>query len=266
MFNLHNISLSMICKILICVILILTIITTICIIKIYDEKENSKNIIQELNTVIDSKTNEINGLHSKMTDIDKNINQLKNENTELKQQITDYKTTLTEYEKSISEYQTKISEYETKISKYESTRNIGTQNASNNTSKNNVGYFKSWTDYKVLNRNSTQWKIQSKAYTDKNGLRKIGDYYLCAIGTGWDIKLGEKAKVYLSTGNSFLIIMCDIKDDMHTDSKTHTYTTKNKCMVEFYVEESALPRSVRSSGSVSSISYFSGRVTSIEKI
>ena len=131
---------------------------------------------------------------------------------------------------------------------------------------NGFGSFKSWTNYKVLNKNSTQWYIQKKAYTDSNGLRKIDDFYLCAIGTGWGIKLGEKAVVHLSTGISFNIIMCDIKADRHTDSITHTYTVKNGCVVEFYVEESKLHKSVRIHGTVSKLDMFSGDVVSIDKI
>ena len=128
------------------------------------------------------------------------------------------------------------------------------------------GIFKSWTNYRVLNRNSKQWQIQKQAYTDENGLRKIDEYYLCAIGTGWGIKLGEKAVIHLSNGNSFSIIMCDVKDDRHTDSTTHTYTKRNGCVVEFYVEESKLLRSVRIHGTVSKIDFFNASVVNIEKL
>jgi hypothetical protein len=128
------------------------------------------------------------------------------------------------------------------------------------------GIFKSWTNYKVLNRNSKQWQIQKQAYTDENGLRKIDEYYLCAIGTGWGIKLGEKAIIHLSNGNSFNIIMCDIKDDRHTDSATHTYTKRNGCVVEFYVEESKLLRSAKIHGTISKIDFFNASVVNIEKL
>ena len=47
----------------------------------------------------------------------------------------------------------------------------------------NFGAFKSYTDYRCLSRSSAQWKLQEQAYTDENGLRKIGDAYLVALGS-----------------------------------------------------------------------------------
>lgn len=128
----------------------------------------------------------------------------------------------------------------------------------------NFGAFKSYTDYRCLSRSSAQWKLQEQAYTDKNGLRKIDDAYLVALGSYYGTKLGVRYTVTLSTGNQFDIILCDCKDDRHTN-KTHQYTTASGCVLEFYVETEKMPKKVRQLGSISAIEEFKGNVVSIEK-
>lgn len=128
----------------------------------------------------------------------------------------------------------------------------------------NFGAFKSYTDYRCLSRSSAQWKLQEQAYTDENGLRKIGDAYLVALGSYYGTKLGVRYTVTLSTGNQFDIILCDCKDDRHTN-KTHQYTAASCCVLEFYVETEKMPKKVRQLGSISAIEEFKGNVISIEK-
>lgn len=128
----------------------------------------------------------------------------------------------------------------------------------------NFGAFKSYTDYRYLSRSSAQWKLQEQAYTDENGLRKIGDAYLVALGSYYGTKLGVRYTVTLSTGNQFDIILCDSKDDRHTN-ETHQYTTASGCVLEFYVETEKMPKKVRQLGSISAIEEFKGNVVSIEK-
>ena len=128
----------------------------------------------------------------------------------------------------------------------------------------NFGAFKSYTDYRCLSRSSAQWKLQEQAYTDENGLRKIGDAYLVALGSYYGIKLGVRYTVTLSTGSQFDIILCDCKDDRHTN-KTHQYTIASGCVLEFYVETEKMPKKVRQLGSISAIEGFKGNVVSIEK-
>ena len=128
----------------------------------------------------------------------------------------------------------------------------------------NFGAFKSYTDYRCLSRSSAQWKLQEQAYTDENGLRKIGDAYLVALGSYYGTKLGVRYTVTLSTGNQFDIILCDCKDDRHTD-KTHQYTTASGCVLEFYVETEKMPKKVCQLGNISAIEDFKGNVVSIEK-
>lgn len=128
--------------------------------------------------------------------------------------------------------------------------------------KTNFGIFKSYTDYKCLSKSSKQWQLQEKAYTDENGLRKIGDAYLVALGSYYGTTLGTEYTVTLSNGSVFEIILCDCKKDIHTDSKNR-YTIANGCVIEFYVDSSTLPSRVRTMGTISAIPFFSGSVVSI---
>ena len=127
------------------------------------------------------------------------------------------------------------------------------------------GVFKSYTDYQCLAKNSTQWDIQEQAYTDENGLRKIGDAYLVALGSYYGTTLGTRYEVTLSNGNTFQIILCDCKKDIHTDSKNKA-TMSDGSILEFYVDTSSLPKSVKRSGTISSIDFFSSGVASIVPI
>lgn len=125
--------------------------------------------------------------------------------------------------------------------------------------------FKSFTYYTSLNRSSTQWRLQTKAYTDSNGLRKIDNYYLVAVGTYYSSTIGDLFRFTTEYGNVFEVIVCDIKADAHTDSK-HQYTRgKNPCMVEFYVAKT-LDKTAKVRGTIGALSGFEGSITKVEKI
>lgn len=153
---------------------------------------------------------------------------------------------------------------ETTTKEIETTTKAQEKTKSKQENKSNFGVFKSYTDYHCLSRSSKQWKIQEKAYTDKNGLRKIGDAYLVALGSYYGTQLGTRYTVTLSNGSVFDIILCDCKQDRHTDS-LHREGLRSRDVIEFYVDKKKLPKKVRTSGSVHSIEYFSGSVVSIKK-
>lgn len=126
--------------------------------------------------------------------------------------------------------------------------------------------FKSWMPYTAItNRASAAYKQQQYAYTDENGLRKIGDDYCVAMGTYYSSTIGERFKITMSTGATFTVIISDIKSNRHTDS-THRYTTRNGCMMEFLIDKSCLASCIRTSGNVGSLSLFSGQFAKVEKI
>lgn len=130
--------------------------------------------------------------------------------------------------------------------------------------ESNFGVFKSYTDYKCLSKSSNQWKLQEKAYTDENGLRKIGNSYLVAMGSYYGNTLGDEFIITLSNGNIFEIILCDFKQDTHTDN-LHRECLKNGSVLEFYVDTSVLSSKVKTSGTIGSISFFDGSIVKIEK-
>ena len=125
--------------------------------------------------------------------------------------------------------------------------------------------FKSYTNYTLLNKRSIQWKLQEKAYTDENGLRKIDNYYLAAMGSYYSTTIGDTFRLTTDTGVVFDIILCDGKSDRHTDSR-HMYTVSNNCMVEFYVDMSTLNPDVKRKGSVGILSQFSGSIDKVEAL
>lgn len=128
----------------------------------------------------------------------------------------------------------------------------------------NFGSFKSYTDYRCLSRSSAQWRLQEQAHTDENGLRKIGDAYLVAMGSYYGTTLGTKYEVTLSSGNSFTVMLCDFKDNRHTDGDNQVCLS-NGSVIEFYVESDKMPSIVRQMGSVSALEQFKGGIVSIEK-
>ena len=127
------------------------------------------------------------------------------------------------------------------------------------------GTFKSYTDYRCLSRDSKHWKLQEQAYTDDNGLRKIDDAYLVALGSYYGTELGTQYIVTLSTGNTFKIMLCDQKKNIHTDDKNQV-DIGNGSVLEFYVDANKLPRIAKITGTIGSIDFFSGEVISIVKI
>jgi hypothetical protein len=132
-------------------------------------------------------------------------------------------------------------------------------------SNGSFGRFKSYTDYRMLSRSSAQWKLQEQAYTDENGLRKIGDAYLVAMGSYYGRELGSTFQVTLSNGNSFTVMLCDMKDDRHTDANNQICLS-NGSVIEFYVDTDVMPSIVCQLGTVGALEQFSGSIVSIEKI
>lgn len=130
------------------------------------------------------------------------------------------------------------------------------------------GKFKSYTNYKLLSKSSPQWnKIQchNDAYTDKNGLRKVGEYYCVAMGSYYTKTLGDLFEIK-TEGGLFKVIICDFKADAHTDANNQ-YTLSNGCMAEFYVDMTSLNEKAKQMGDISyADDKFAGKIISITKI
>lgn len=166
---------------------------------------------------------------------------------------------------------TKVETTKTETTKTETTKVETTISAAQNgtyTIPGNGGRFKSYTNYRLLNKSSPQWnKIQchENAYTDKNGLRKVGDYYCVAMGSYYSTTLGDTFEI-TTEGGTFRVVLCDFKANQHTDS-TNRYTAHNGCVIEFYVDMDSLNSIARQMGDISyADSKFGGRIISINKI
>ena len=125
--------------------------------------------------------------------------------------------------------------------------------------------FKSYMSYTAItDKTSTQWQLQQKAYTNADGIRCINGVPLVAVGTGWGLSVGDSAIVTCDNGNSFRVIIGDIKADIHTmaDNKT---TAANNCRCEFIVDVNALNKTVKKLGNISALEQYSGYVVSIVK-
>lgn len=213
--------------------ILIGILAIMCLV-FYGEKfalaQQTETTINDNNIIITNQQTEIDNLKKENQKLKKQVKALKKENTKLKNS------------------QRKKKKSKTKLKSYKVPKNM---------------HFKSYTNYKCLSRSSAQWKLQKKAYTDKNGLRKIGDDYLVAMGSYYTKHLGDRFKITLSTGKSFTVRICDFKANSDTNS-THQYTA-NGCMIEFYVD-SNLNSKARRMGDISYIKGFKGNITKVEKI
>lgn len=135
-------------------------------------------------------------------------------------------------------------------------------------------WFKSYISYKAItNTNSDQYKIQQSAWTDENGLRRYGDDYIVAVGTYYADACYTRFKVKLDSGSEIIVMVGDIKQDVHTDDKNQysTVTDSNGQFIsanvlEFIVDTSTLNKKAKNLGSVHCIDGLEGNIISIKKI
>ncbi len=130
-------------------------------------------------------------------------------------------------------------------------------------------WFKAYMDYRTItNTASEQYELQQQAWTDSQGLRRIGDDYMVAMGTGWlEEGCGERFLVTLETGESFTVIIGDIKDDRHTDADSlYHWCDCGANVLEFIVDTDAMSSEVRHAGTISAYDAFAGNITEISRI
>lgn len=127
---------------------------------------------------------------------------------------------------------------------------------------------KTFMDYRCIsNKTSEQWRIQTdqRTRTDEDGLRVFSEggeeYYCVALGSYFG-KIGDKFKVVCDNGNSFNVIMSDVKSDKDTD-KENKYTLFSKCCMEWIVDVSKLDFAVRIRGNVNNIHKIAGSIKNI---
>lgn len=209
-----------------------------------------------------------NNKYKELTEINVTLSTTINNQTstieELEVKINDLNIRITESEKEKTQLETEKLQLEAEKNRLTNEINDLLIKAETST-KTLGGSFKSYTDYNCLLKSSAQWKLQEQAYTDENGLRKIGDAYLVALGSYYGTTLGTRYTVTLANGNTFQIILCDVKNDIHTDSNNQICLS-NGSIIEFYVDSSKMPKYVKTSGTIGSIEFFSGDIVSIVQV
>lgn len=130
-------------------------------------------------------------------------------------------------------------------------------------------WFKAYMDYRTItDTSSEQYALQQQAWTDSFGLRRIGDDYLVAMGTGWlDEGCGERFMVTLETGASFTVMIGDIKADRHTDaSSLYRWCENGANVLEFIVDTDILSSDVKTAGTISAYDTFAGNIEEIARL
>ena len=122
--------------------------------------------------------------------------------------------------------------------------------------------FKSYMDYRTITcKASNQYKLQQLSVTNEDGLRMYDNRYCIALGTGFNVDVGDYVDVWL--GDRMLeCVVGDIKQDVHTgpDNKQIVH---NGNVVEFIVEKDKLDEYVAKTGSIANIEGFDGDVTQV---
>ena len=112
--------------------------------------------------------------------------------------------------------------------------------------------FKSYMSYRAICLNgSNELYLQRKyAITDENGLRIINNRYCVAMGTYFNLSIGQYFDLVLANGTVIPCIMSDTKSDKHTDSN-NVYTVHSNCCSEFIVDTNYLSQNVKNRGNIS---------------
>lgn len=120
--------------------------------------------------------------------------------------------------------------------------------------------FKSYESFRGLRY--SQGRLQKKAHTDKNGLRKVDNRYCIALGSYYTTKIGCKIDLVMSDGQVIKCILGDQKSDRHTDSRHQKHRTDGS-LVEFIVDKNKLNRQVKRYGDISKLSQFKESVRKV---
>ncbi len=237
-----NSKLILFIKVIINIIIVALFIATICMI-IKLDKQNAKlnQTNYELTISIDKQKDTIDRLTQNNKGLSSEIAQLTGANNKL-QDDNNF------LEAQIQELLTQVEELENRIitPSYDD--------------------FKSYLPYDAItNQLSKQWQLQQQATTNEDGIRCIDGIPLVAVGTGWGLSVGDIALVTCDNGNSFKVMIGDIKADIHTDAANKT-TIASGCRCEFIVDLNKLVPQVKSMGNVAILAKYSGYVVNIEKI
>lgn len=185
---------------------------------------------------------------------------LQKENEVLQNNVIQLESEVQSGNEALVKYEEKLNRYETEEKAESEKQEVATVPSVSWGSK------KTYMSYKAItNTRSKQYQLQQQAVTDPStGVRMIGNNYCVAIGSGWGCVVGDKILVTLEGGKTFNAIVADMKADAHTNADNKTATLDGS-VVEFVVDIPSLPKAIRISGSLNTLSIFNGGVVSITK-
>ena len=215
----------------------------------------------------------IKELESSIEDRNNKIKEIQEENYKLIEEVVENEKWLKIKDDRIIELEGELEKVKgepnktkiTKNNKKDSEKEIS-DNKDNLSIPDGFNIFKSYMDYKCIRKDCKQGNIVygKNAWTDKDGLRKSGEYYCVALGSYYG-NVGDKFIIETKKGNKYKVIKADEKANKHTDS-SNRYTLSNGCMIEWIVETNKLDKFVKSSGNIDNIKKVSGAIIKITKI
>lgn len=230
---------------LICLFLLLTYSGVHCIQLANQNKEYQSQIV-ELNIQINDLNTGLNDIGSQLDESKLYITTLEKKNDECESRVATYKDKCIDYESRIKKHQNEERSKNSKSSKGNLSRDTG---------------FRSWMPYTALRSGTPQYKVVHIASPNEYGILECKGRAVVALGTGWGFTIGDTATIHTTNG-SFKIVVGDWKANCDTDA-SNKVTVSNGCVAEFIVDRSRLAGCIRTSGSVASVSKYSGKVTSI---
>jgi len=126
-------------------------------------------------------------------------------------------------------------------------------------------------DYRALtNTASAQYELQQYAWTDSQGFRRYGDYYMVAMGTYYGY-VGETFRITTDRNNCYDVILGDCKgtDAVSYDGNHSWYHVAGDYrlnVVEFIVATEYLPSEVTLHGDCGVLENIGGNVIKIERL
>lgn len=126
-------------------------------------------------------------------------------------------------------------------------------------------------DYRALtNTASAQYELQQYAWTDSQGFRRYGNYYMVAMGTHYGY-VGETFRITTDRNNCYDVILGDCKgtDAVSYDGNHSWYHVAGDYrlnVVEFIVQTECLPSEVTVMGDCGVLENIGGNVVKIERL
>ena len=108
---------------------------------------------------------------------------------------------------------------------------------------------KSFMSCELFSKSSKQYALQTLATIDDDGFCRVGGRYCIAMGSYFNVSIGQFVDLILDNGVIIPCVIGDMKANNDTDP-THMFS-KNGCCSEFLVNMTKLTHNVKVSGDIS---------------